>query len=937
MAPTGSPVRKILTRALVSLTVVIVAAMAGVYLSAGLAPERLRAEVEELLARGTGGPASMGTLRLVVGFPIRLEATDLRLWDGALTIESASARVDVFSLLMGRPRLRRLALDGAHLRVERAPGKEGAIWSPRPFARLAERAGEKRREPLLGPLHGIEATVRFLLSEPRLADTLEVVRSRVSYVHDFSDSGGQIEVTWFAGIHGSLRHSRLRGHAELFLATRVVAREGPRGSVEWEGRRTRDGAMRISMAVTELELSTAIPYVSEGRSDSRLRGRLSGIADFRTGAPGTGRLSLDLAVREFESQVAAGVGGAPRAIAVDAFSTRMDVALDANFLELSNARVAGPELAFGVEAVIERPIRAGSNTGLTVSMDDIDLEQVRALIGWLPGSIRERARGIADAIQSGRIAAVEVRGAATLEQWRDAMAGRAVDVPRGLRVLADVEGVAIAVDEVDRLDQVTGRIRWSEGQLAVEDATARLNGAPLPILDLSFVGIGSVLASPHRERVRPSGAVPLAGLTPLWTYLTDADEIDDADEQEPFPPVWVEIDHLEHPAALWPLDDVQASLEATERGAHVIVTRARWAGVPLRGAVEFTFRPDRHIGVWLRADPEGGLQAWDGAAAGDPSAPIPESDVRDASGAAWASGRFEIGATERRAWRQYSAYGSFRAVEGEIHFEDAYVELAPMGELSGSATLDLSLESEVPYELRFTLLEGDVETILAQGGFDRRVATGRLDLHGALSGTIRPDRTALAGLSGLLRLEATDGTIERSVPPIMAVALASEALAGFSSREQLRFRRCASTLSFHEGYMSSESFDLDGPDVRLFASGAIDLASAPHEIDAEVVLFLFRQLDRALEMIPLLNVLLLGDNDNLVAAYFELTGPWEEPVAAAKPLRTLGEGPGVVLIEGIPRVVRRGIEALGDLIGTPAPLQVPGEQLTTPLARRGRS
>ena len=127
--------------------------------------------------------------------------------------------------------------------------------------------------------------------------------------------------------------------------------------------------MRISMAVTELELSTVVPYVSEGRRDSRLHGRLSGIADFLTSTPGAGRLSLDLAVRDFESQVAADAGGVPRSIAVDAFSTRMDVAVDANFLELSNAQIAGPELAFGVEAIVERPIRAASNAGPRCAAD----------------------------------------------------------------------------------------------------------------------------------------------------------------------------------------------------------------------------------------------------------------------------------------------------------------------------------------------------------------------------------------------------------------------------------------------------------------------------------------------------------------------------------------------------------------------------------------
>jgi hypothetical protein len=918
------------------LAVVLAAAMVGVYLSAGLAPERLRAEVEQLLARRTGSPVSMSTLRLVIGFPIHVEATDLRLWNGALTIDAASARLDAFSLLTGRPRLSRLVLDGAHLRIQRTPGEDGGVWNPQPFDRLAERGAAARSEPLLAPLHGIEATVRFLLTEPRLADVVQLRRSRVSYVHDFSDSGGGIEATWFAGVHGSLRHSRLRGRAELFLATRLIAKDGPRGSVEWEGTRTRDGVMRISMAVTELELSTVVPYLSEGRHDTRLHGRLSGIADFRTPEPGAGRLSLDLAVRDFESAVAPDAGGAPRTIAVDAFSTRMEVAVDAGFLELSNARIRGPELGFGVEAIVERPIRATSHAGLAVSMEDIDLEQVRALIGWLPGSIREWAHEIANAIRAGRIAAVEVRGGATLAQWRDAIAGRTTDLPRGLRVLADVEDVAIAVDNADRLDAVSGRISWSDDRLIVENATGNLNGAPLPSLDLSFVGIGRVFASKRRQRVKPTGAVPLAGLTPLWTFLSgDDDDNNDSVDDTPLPPIWIEIDHLQHPAAIWPLEAIEARLEPTERGAHVMVSRGRWAGVPLQGAIETTFRPDRHIGVWLRAGVEDPAPE-DGAAADEPDPPT-DARVVAAEGSAWASGRFEIGVTDLPAWKQRASRGDFRAVGGEIHFENLSTELAPTGALEGSAKLDLSLADEVPYELRFTLTEGDVETLLAQAGFDRGVATGRLDLHGALSGAIRPDHSIYAGLSGLVRLEAADGTIQRTVPPILAVALASESLAGFSSRERLRFRRCASTLSFDEGYMSSESFELDGPDVRLFASGGVDLVNPPYEIDAEVVLFLFRQLDRALVRIPLLNVLLLGDNDNLVAAYFGLVGPWSEPVAAGKPLRTLGEGPGDVLLEGIPRIVRRGIEALGDLLGTPEPLEAPGENLMAPPAQRSES
>ena len=116
--------------------------------------------------------------------------------------------------------------------------------------------------------------------------------------------------------------------------------------------------------------------------------------------------------------------------------------------------------------------------------------------------------------------------------------------------------------------------------------------------------------------------------------------------------------------------------------------------------------------------------------------------------------------------------------------------------------------------------------------------------------------------------------------------------------------------------MSTDAFNLDGPDLRMFASGRLDLARPPHGIEAEVVLFLFRQIDRAIEKIPILNSILLGENENLVAAYFELEGPWEDPVARSRPLRTLREGPGSGVIQGIPRVVERGVRAIGELLGS---------------------
>ena len=98
------PARLLLTAA----ALLLVAAAMGFHAVSGLAPERLHRGVEGWLEQATQARAEIASLRLVFGFPIRLEGTGLRLYDGALTVESASARIDVVSLLLGRPRLTRL-------------------------------------------------------------------------------------------------------------------------------------------------------------------------------------------------------------------------------------------------------------------------------------------------------------------------------------------------------------------------------------------------------------------------------------------------------------------------------------------------------------------------------------------------------------------------------------------------------------------------------------------------------------------------------------------------------------------------------------------------------------------------------------------------------------------------------------------------------------
>jgi hypothetical protein len=216
-----------------------------------------------------------------------------------------------------------------------------------------------------------------------------------------------------------------------------------------------------------------------------------------------------------------------------------------------------------------------------------------------------------------------------------------------------------------------------------------------------------------------------------------------------------------------------------------------------------------------------------------------------------------------------------------------------------------------------------VAALAEQLGQPSEMGTGSVDLAGSFQGVLRKQRSVLEELSGLLDVVAVDGTIRRSVPAVVAVALASQAYNPFARREEVRYERCETVLEFEDGRMTTAGFSLDGPDVRVFAAGELDLLRPPHEVDAQVALFLFRQIDRILGKIPIVNLLLLGTNENLVAAHFKLTGPWEEPRATVVPLKALASGPASILEQGptsivlqtIPMFMMKGVEAIESMLG----------------------
>jgi hypothetical protein len=157
-----------------------------------------------------------------------------------------------------------------------------------------------------------------------------------------------------------------------------------------------------------------------------------------------------------------------------------------------------------------------------------------------------------------------------------------------------------------------------------------------------------------------------------------------------------------------------------------------------------------------------------------------------------------------------------------------------------------------------------------------------MDLH--RSG-LMPDTS----LSGQFQLNARQGEIRRDeLPLVVALAQASSGYNDFASRDAIAYDSISSQLLLAGGRVSVPDFVLDGP-LRIYGSGTVDAIQTPHEIVAVVGLFLFRSAGQIMESIPLVKAILPGSERGLIGAYFQITGPIEDPTVRALAGKSVAE------------------------------------------------
>ena len=385
-------------------------------------------------------------------------------------------------------------------------------------------------------------------------------------------------------------------------------------------------------------------------------------------------------------------------------------------------------------------------------------------------------------------------------------------------------------------------------------ARASLKDNPLPVLDLTLDGVSNFLAGdPERRRLAPGGE-PLRGLGAL------ADVLAGDPDKEPQPlatRIRLEIDALDHPVLLWPIEQLSAEVALAPEGVRVEELHGDLGGCTdsRRGRVHASI-PNARARVQLVS-----------------SAPISEPPVARGTAAGRRDASRSIAWTTR-VWSHEHASGRFTANAARFDFDHVEATLAPTGRVAGTARLDFAHTGSVPYRVSFThrgrRRARPREAARAAGGRRDRADRSRGLLRGEPRARAYPARRISAACSPRARATARSAACcprwwrsrSRAVPSIRSPDASRSA-----TTAPRRFSSSA------RGSMHTEAFSIDGPDLRVFASGNLSLASPTHEVDAHVVLFLFRQIDNLIGKIPVLNLLLLGSNENLLAAYYDLSGP----------------------------------------------------------------
>jgi hypothetical protein len=242
------------------------------------------------------------------------------------------------------------------------------------------------------------------------------------------------------------------------------------------------------------------------------------------------------------------------------------------------------------------------------------------------------------------------------------------------------------------------------------------------------------------------------------------------------------------------------------------------------------------------------------------------------------------------------------------------------GSLRAAASLSLSEPDAAPFAVELEAAGTDAAQAGPVIGLQTGTITGTGAAKGTIEGRLSPERAFVQDADIDLHVSVRDGTLGNTPRTVTLARLASPlGWMGLFGRA-LPFDTVTLGVQIEGGRFHTDDFALDGPELRLLAAGEIDLLSEELETDMLVALLFFDTVDSVVEKVPVVGRWVLGKDRSLVAAYFRLHGPWDDPDGTYVPPGTLRTATGWAgkLLGGVKRI--RDL-----LVGVPEQTETDGE------------
>jgi hypothetical protein len=868
--------RRGLTILLVLALVFAGAALAGFWLAARMAPERLRVEAERQLARVLEGDVQLASLELARSSQlpwIWLEAHGARAIlkdDVTLLAGRVRARLDPLSLLLGRLGLSDLRLDDVVV-----------LFPPRPDE-------HPERTLLTRVMRPIEVTGRFLRKHPCGIPDLEVRGLTALVPRD-----GMLDVLLEAG-DGSLHCAGLRRDRGAASLTARVRRGDTTFAARFGLRMGRDEAS-LAMAFDAAPIRGLLGVIG---IEVPLEGEVRGNAKLVSVAEGADTLELSVSGRHVQGPIPTQGKEAWLALQLPAPRLTGKISVDESELRLHAADLTDGGIQLSANGALARPTRDRAPARLRVSFAGMALRDASRLLAQLPETQRATPLRTLEHIEEGRFTRISADARGSLEAVRGIFQRSPLDRAGVLRFQGGLADATLRINETDRLRGVDGSLAFEGNRLDVNVEKSAFQETPLPRLALEVTGIENLRSLDEVDCRVPLTQPALPGVLKLQDWLSEGRATTTAEATVDWQRLALTLDWVSHPALGCSLEQVEAALEPTEKGFSFEVARGVWAGLP----VQATGRHQR--GAVAEEDP-GALDV--AVRLGPPF----EAMSLDPPSSPWLSGRFELEASRMGRWRLDGASGRVRAEGTRLELPDTVLPLAGT-DLTGRIGLELG-EERLPFEAHAQFAGLDLLSLWQAAELDRGALHGTLFGAGAISGELQPGLNPLADAKGLIAMHARDGTANQKIPVLVAIALASDQFDPFGSRDELPYDAIDAVARVEEGKLVFELLQLHSPTLRMGVSGTGDVVD-PYAVQGVIGLFFFPGLDSMIDRVPILNRVILGRNKNLVGAYFSLTGKWGKPEVSLIPIQTLATGPAGFLTEGIPGFVMGGIRRIQSVL-----------------------